>query len=537
MILGESMDYKVFYRKYRPDSFDDLVGQEHIKRILKNSVINNKIAHAYIFTGPRGTGKTSTAKIFAKTINCEQSIDGIACGKCSSCINFKTSPDIIEIDAASNNGVDNIRDIIENVGIAPTNSKYKIYIIDEVHMLSQQAWNAFLKTLEEPPKNVIFILATTDIQKVPITVLSRCQRFDFQRIDKNLIVDRLSYICTEEQIPFEVSALEEISYLSDGCLRDALSILDQLSKLSEKITFDVVRDNYGTIDNNDIDRIYTAILHNNIDDLVTIINSIKQSGIDIKVLIDKMTDNFIDKAINMKKKNVSNNAFKQLKKIIESLNLLLTKLNSNSNGYLLLELELISFINDENNQISNREISQIISREIISGDKNNVNIESLIDNNNKNGKYRICDEFINIRINNSFYKANKKIKNDILAKWKEFSDHIINDNVKEFLTVVRNSNPQVVSSTNILFITSNESTKVVANSKLDDLEKIYNKMFATDYKMVFITNKEWQKVFDDYSSNKDKYKEYIDDEQFKTDMSDSLKLAEDIFGSDNINIE
>ncbi len=217
--------------------------------------------------------------------------------------------------------------------------------------------------------------------------------------------------------------------------------------------------------------------------------------------------------------------------------MLLTKLNSNSNGYLLLELELISFINDENNQISNREISQIISREIISGDKNNVNIESLIDNNNKNGKYRICDEFINIRINNSFYKANKKIKNDILAKWKEFSDHIINDNVKEFLTVVRNSNPQVVSSTNILFITSNESTKVVANSKLDDLEKIYNKMFATDYKMVFITNKEWQKVFDDYSSNKDKYKEYIDDEQFKTDMSDSLKLAEDIFGSDNINIE
>ena len=175
-----------------------------------------------------------------------------------------------------------------------------------------------------------------------------------------------------------------------------------------------------------------AILHNNIDDLVTIINSVKQSGIDIKALIDKMTDNFIDKAINMKKKNVSNNAFKQLKKIIESLNLLLTKLNSNSNGYLLLELELISFINDENNQISNREISQIISREIISGDKNNVNIESLIDNNNKNGKYRICDEFINIRINNSFYKANKKIKNDILAKWKEFSDHIINDNVKEF---------------------------------------------------------------------------------------------------------
>ena len=172
------MDYKVLYRKYRPADFNHLVGQDSIKKILVNSIINDKIAHAYIFTGPRGTGKTSTAKIFARALNCLNPQNGISCGVCENCKNFNQSPDIIELDAASNNSVDDIRNIVDSVNIAPTNSKYKIYIIDEVHMLSTSAWNAFLKTLEEPPHNVIFILATTEIQKVPITVLSRCQRFD-----------------------------------------------------------------------------------------------------------------------------------------------------------------------------------------------------------------------------------------------------------------------------------------------------------------------------------------------------------------------
>ncbi|MDE5631182.1 MAG: DNA polymerase III subunit gamma/tau, partial [Bacilli bacterium] len=363
------MGYKVLYRKYRPTNFNELVGQDHIKKILQNSIINNKIAHAYIFTGPRGTGKTSSAKIFARAINCLNQKDGISCGECDNCLNFNTSPDIIEMDAASNNGVEYIRDMIENVGIAPTNSKYKIYIIDEVHMLSSSAWNAFLKTLEEPPSNVIFILATTEIQKVPVTVLSRCQRFDFQRIDRTLIYQNLSNICEKEQIEYEEEALHEISYLSDGCMRDALSILDQLSKVADKITLEVLKSNYGTVTGDDIDTLYKSILKNNLDDLVSIIARIKESGIDIKVLIDKMLDNFIEKAVKMKRDNVSNNAFKQLKKLIDSLNSLLNKINYNSNGYLLLELELISFINDDENQISNRDINQIISREIISSDE------------------------------------------------------------------------------------------------------------------------------------------------------------------------
>ena len=277
------MDYKVLYRKYRPMNFDELVGQEHVKKILKNSVINNKIAHAYMFTGPRGTGKTSTAKIFARTLNCLEPKEGLPCGTCENCVNFNTSPDVLEMDAASNNSVDDIREIVDNIGIAPTNSKYKVYIIDEVHMLSNQAWNAFLKTLEEPPSNIVFILATTDIQKVPITVLSRCQRFDFQRIDRNLIFANLKRICELENISYEEEALTEVAFLSDGCLRDALSILDQLSKVSDKVDMEVIKSNFGTVTSAELDVLYTFIIKNDLDGVVSILRSIKETGIDVKI--------------------------------------------------------------------------------------------------------------------------------------------------------------------------------------------------------------------------------------------------------------
>ena len=222
------MNYKVLYRKYRPNNFDSLIGQKHVVEILKNSIKENKVAHAYLFSGPRGTGKTSTARILAKTINCLNNKNGVACEECENCKSFGTNPDIIEIDAASNNGVEEIRELINNVKIMPTSLKYKIYIIDEVHMLSQSAFNALLLTLEEPPEHVIFILATTNLESVPITILSRCQRFDFRKINEKDIIDRLEYICKEENISYELDGLKEIAILADGGLRDALSILDQL---------------------------------------------------------------------------------------------------------------------------------------------------------------------------------------------------------------------------------------------------------------------------------------------------------------------
>ena len=194
------MEYLALYRKYRPIRFSDISGQDNIVKIIHNSIVNNKISHAYLLCGPRGTGKTTMAKLIARMVNCEKLIDGEPCGKCNSClsINNNSNDDIIEMDAASNNGVDEIRELINNVKLVPSNSKYKVYIIDEVHMLSTSAFNALLLTLEEPPSHVVFILATTDIQNVPITILSRCQRFDFKPISINCLVDRLSYVCKEE---------------------------------------------------------------------------------------------------------------------------------------------------------------------------------------------------------------------------------------------------------------------------------------------------------------------------------------------------
>ncbi len=230
------MAYVSLYRKFRPKRFDEVVGQEHIIQTLKNQIINNKVGHAYLFSGGRGSGKTSTAKILARAVNCEHPINGEPCNECATCKQALEGAliDITEMDAASNNGVDNIRDIREEVEFIPTSAKYRVYIIDEVHMLSTGAFNALLKTLEEPPEHVIFILATTEPQKLPMTILSRCQRFDFKRISIENIIKRLKIICSENNISIEDGALKSIAVLADGAMRDAISILERCSSETEE---------------------------------------------------------------------------------------------------------------------------------------------------------------------------------------------------------------------------------------------------------------------------------------------------------------
>lgn len=246
------MSYMALYRKWRPDEFQEVKGQEAIVQTLKNQILHDRIGHAYLFCGTRGTGKTTIAKLFAKTVNCEHPVDGSPCGQCKSCqaIANGSSMNVIEIDAASNNGVDNIREIRDEVQYSPAEGRYKVYIIDEVHMLSKGAFNALLKTLEEPPSYVIFILATTEAHQIPITILSRCQRYDFRRISIDTIADRLQELMDREQIQVEEKAIRYIAKAADGSMRDALSLLDQCIAfhLGETLTYDMVMNVLGAVD-------------------------------------------------------------------------------------------------------------------------------------------------------------------------------------------------------------------------------------------------------------------------------------------------
>ena len=287
------MSYTALYRKFRPDSFQDVKGQDAIVRTLKNQIRAQRIGHAYLFCGTRGTGKTTVAKILAKAVNCEHPIDGNPCNECETCkaIAAGNSMNVIEIDAASNNGVDNIREIREEVAYSPTSGKYKVYIIDEVHMLSIGAFNALLKTLEEPPSYVIFILATTEAHKIPITILSRCQRYDFKRIARTTIVDRLRELMDEEQVEVEDKALRYIAKKGDGSMRDSLSLLDQCIAfyLGEKLTYEHVLDVLGAVDTDEFSKLLREVLDGDVTQVILHLENMIMQGRDLTQLVNDFT--------------------------------------------------------------------------------------------------------------------------------------------------------------------------------------------------------------------------------------------------------
>lgn len=285
------MSYTALYRKFRPDEFNEVKGQDHIVTTLKNQIKTDRIGHAYLFCGTRGTGKTTVAKILAKAVNCENPVDGNPCGKCDMCqkIGTQTSMNVIEIDAASNNGVGNIRDIIEEVQYSPTEGRFKVYIIDEVHMLSTGAFNALLKTLEEPPSYVIFILATTEAHKIPITILSRCQRYDFKRISIDTIASRLQTLVDREQVQAEEKALRYIAKAADGSMRDALSLLDQCIAfyLGQELTYDNVLEVLGAVDTEVYSRMFRQVDAHNAVGCMEIINEMMIAGRDLNQFINE----------------------------------------------------------------------------------------------------------------------------------------------------------------------------------------------------------------------------------------------------------
>lgn len=284
------MSYTALYRKWRPTSFEEVRGQDHIVKTLKNQINSGRIGHAYLFCGTRGTGKTSIAKIFARAVNCEHPVDGSPCGECSMCrqIAEGASLNVVEIDAASNNGVENIRDIREQVQYPPTDGRYRVYIIDEVHMLSIGAFNALLKTLEEPPSYVIFILATTEVHKIPITILSRCQRYDFKRISIDTIAGRLAELTQAEQIDVDDRALRYVARAADGSMRDALSLLDQCVAFhfGEKLTYDNVLEVLGAVDNRVFSKLFQAVLASDTKACICEIEEMIIQGRDLSQLVN-----------------------------------------------------------------------------------------------------------------------------------------------------------------------------------------------------------------------------------------------------------
>ncbi|MCC5427017.1 DNA polymerase III subunit gamma/tau [Clostridium botulinum] len=331
------MGYTALYREWRPRTFKEVVGQKHITVTLKNQVIEKRIAHAYLFCGTRGTGKTSTAKILSKAVNCLNPKDGEPCNECEICnkINSGTLMDVIEMDAASKRKLEDIKEVIENVKYPPQEGKNKVYIMDEVHMLTQEAVNAFLKTLEEPPSNVIFILATTDPQKLPITILSRCQRFDFRRIRNEEIFERLRAIVSEQGIYADDKSLNLIARMSDGAMRDALSILDQVISTGDgKVEYDQVLDMLGLVTNENLLRITNSIIEKDVEKSMRIIEDIVLSGKDIYNFIKDM--------------------------ITHLRNILMVKVSKNPNEILDMSSENIDLVKEQSEKIRIEEIMRNI---------------------------------------------------------------------------------------------------------------------------------------------------------------------------------
>ena len=545
------MAYKVLYRKYRPQDFNDLYGQDNIKTLLKESIKQQKLAHAYLFSGPRGTGKTSTAKLFAKTINCENPIDGIPCNKCNSCLNYEESPDIIEIDAASNNGVDEIRDLRDNAKILPALSKYKVYIIDEVHMLSQSAWNAFLKILEEPPKHIIFILATTEIQKIPITILSRCQRYNFQKISNNVISENLKRIADLEKIEIDEEAIKYLAELSDGGMRDALSFLDQLSKENQKITIELIEKTFGVIGNNDINEIIDALSSQDIDKFNQIIDNYKNKGLDLNLLINKLIDYLYSleiKTINSGQNVLTITDIKNLSKD-------LSECYNKKGAFNLIKIILLSYFSNKND---NKQ-SKIISREIISEAKQENSEPIKKENHSEIIKTEaspetkedlkendfdeqtdlskpLKEEFIRIRINNAYVGATKEIKSNFKNKWESFIKYITIDNKSEILSLIEDLQVEVVSPTNVILSSKSLSTSLLFNNNLELIEKEYQKHTNSTEVFICLDENRWLKEKSEFIKNKNKKYEYIEEIKTETEQTEVYNAAKDIFADEIIEV-
>ena len=565
--------YQALYRKYRPQVFDDVVGQASVVKVLKNSIAQHKFCHAYMFFGSRGIGKTSLSKIFAKAVNCLSPVDGNPCGKCKNCLiaSEKECVDILEIDAASNNGVDEIRELRNKINLVPAELKYKVYIIDEVHMLSIGAFNALLKTLEEPPEHAIFILATTDPQKVPETIISRCQCFSFQRISIDMLIKRLEYVCEKENIKIEKEVLKEIALSSDGGMRDSLGMLDKLSSYtSDLITMDIYTELNGLITKDDLEYFSNCVLSGDFKDVLSTIDRFNDCGKNLIQIISQFMYYLRDILVDY---YVSNKEYKYdihlVEKLITIINEKMFDIKKSSNPKIYIEVLLLNFMSDLVNVDKRVEVlntENVVETSIVRSNNTELNVESKnkvvsnvqstithsenkvtevdvddfqqksVENDNSNNlSSDIADDsqsiinlkqIVDVRVNNAFALANKQILTTEMEHLKVLNDYTFDQQIGYLVCEILNSKFRVASE-DIIVISYEYDSIVKQNLEhLEQIEEVYFNLTKSSKKFAIISDEEWNKLKNEYIDHLRRGEHYQvllePEKEFKKNESDDI---------------
>ena len=525
------MAYKALYRKYRPNNFSEVIGQKHVVETLKNAVNNDKLAHAYLFCGPRGTGKTTVAKILAKSINC-QSEENRPCGHCENCIEIQKSsyPDVVEMDAASNNGVDEVRELIEKVKYAPIHGKYKVYIIDEVHMMTTSAFNALLKTLEEPPQYCIFILATTEPHKVLPTIISRCQRFDFRKLNNEDIEENIKNICSKESISIEEDAIKMIASLGDGGMRDALSILDQCIAYKEtNITVQDVSLVYGVATTEEKIKLLELVKNRDSEKMIQKVRELTGRGIDVSRLTNDIIEILKDSVVfdyclqQTALSVIDGKTAKQILKMFDSEKLLRfidclidtqTKYNQTTSSITYFEVCLLKMM-EINNSAVKKEVEQ-------KKETQEKKVQELVDYSD--------EQYYQILMNSD--KHTKEIDNKIISN---LPINSFNPKEKMLLEIIKNNMIMASGEKNIIFAVSDRNTANIINEKANNeiVRNLLKKYLQNDKEVNAVTFEQRDYLITYFKSKQNQQKR---EQKEETKEETTQQKLEKLFGKNGFDI-